>query len=130
MPGGKIVAILIIATACVTCGTRHKGEISGIDWDAWKADRNGCQMTRETYIDTLAAQTDLLKTMSEMEIVELMGRPDETELLERNQKFFTYFLEGGPGCASTDGGSMWLIVRFNAVGLAKEVMIEGEVTGE
>ena len=61
--------------------------------------------------------------MSEMEIVELMGRPDQTELLKRNQKFFTYFITGGPGCAVADSVVTLLTIRFNAMGLAKEVEV-------
>ena len=58
-----------------------------------------------------------------MEIVELMGRPDQTELLKRNQKFFTYFITGGPGCAVADSVVTLLTIRFNAMGLAKEVEV-------
>jgi len=127
MRGSRATALLIAIFTCFGCGNPPGDKIAGIDWEVWKTDRNGCQMKREGYADTLAAQTDRLKALSEMEIVKLMGRPDRTELLERNQKFFTYFLNGGPGCADTRNGTLWLAIRFNAMGLAKEVMLQGEV---
>ena len=60
-----------------------------------------------------------------MQIVKLLGRPDQNELSTRNQKFFYYFLEPAPACGTaTDSLSARLSIRFNAVGLAKEVAIE------
>lgn len=59
-----------------------------------------------------------------MDVVQLLGRPDENQLLERNQKFYTYYLEPGPLCENSKEGAKKLILRFNAMGLAKEVMIK------
>lgn len=58
-----------------------------------------------------------------MDLVDLLGRPDENQLLDRNQKFFKYYLEPGPNCDNPKVDAKKLVLRFNAMGLAKEVMI-------
>jgi hypothetical protein len=105
-----------------SCTNRHE-EITDVDWEAWKADRNGCLMKRALSRTELASQIDRLKSLSEMDIVGLMGRPDQTELYERNQKFYTYFVSPGPLCKSPDSSARRLTIRFNAMGLAKEVSL-------
>jgi hypothetical protein len=60
-----------------------------------------------------------------MQIVRLLGKPDRNELFTRNQKFFEYYLQPSPECnADSAGTAMKLVVRFNAMGLAKEVAVE------
>ena len=122
MRGHNLVA-LALCSLLVCCGTPHE-DVTGINWADWKADRNGCQGKRASYILQLTNQKDKLKSRSEMDIVELMGRPDQTELLKRNQKFYTYYFASGPGCAVTDTTGTKLVIRFNAMGLAKEVALE------
>ena len=103
-------------------------ELTGIDWNVWKQDRNGCQRQRLAFLDPITTQKDKLRARSEMDIVDLMGRPDQTELYKRNQKFYTYYVVDGPGCASVDSTGKKLVIRFNAMGLAKEISVEYPLT--
>jgi outer membrane protein assembly factor BamE (lipoprotein component of BamABCDE complex) len=96
----------------------------GIDWTVWKEDADACKNQRAQYIEPLSRQLGKLKGLSEMEVVKLMGKPDQNELYKRNQKFYHYFLKPGLPCAKSDSGVSKLTVRFNAIGLAKEVSIE------
>jgi|SRR5690349_18872144 len=114
------LSTLVLILGC----TGSYENINGVDWEAWKGDRNGCGSARLAYLTPLKDQLGKLKKRSEMDIVELMGRPDETELYKRNQKFYTYFFDGGPECANRDSTSTRLVIRFNAMGLAKEVAVE------
>jgi hypothetical protein len=76
-------------------------------------------------INALQTEKDKLLSLNEMQIVDLLGRADQNELLKRNQKFFSYFLTPGPDCNNQeDTTSIRLVIRFNAMGLAKEVTIE------
>jgi outer membrane protein assembly factor BamE (lipoprotein component of BamABCDE complex) len=60
-----------------------------------------------------------------MQIVELLGRPDRNELYKRNQKFYYFNLKPAPDCPNYNPeDNARLAIRFNAMGLAKEVMIE------
>ena len=122
MRGANLILCLSLIFV-LSCSRSHE-EISGINWDAWKSDRNGCNKQRIEYLSSLSEQVDKLKARSEMEIVELMGRPDETELYKRNQKFYTYFFRGSSACQEADSASSKLVIRFNAMGLAKDVEVE------
>lgn len=123
MRGNNIAIFLVLVAIFASCSAGKK-DIEGVDWNSWKSDKNGCQNKRQAVRHEIEQQRDRLKSLSEMDIVALMGRPDQTELLKRNQKSFTYFLQGGPDCATADTVSLKLIIRFNAMGLAKEVALQ------
>ena len=75
--------------------------------------------------DALVSQKDKLLALSELDIVDLLGKPDEQELYKRNQKFYYYFIEPSPECSlPSEGASLRLVIRFNAMGLAKEIVTE------
>jgi hypothetical protein len=100
-------------------------ELKGIDKETWMDDKGACKNIRSSMIENVRSQKDQLLALSEMQLVELLGRPDENELYKRNQKFYTYYLEPGPACDSTKGDeALKLVIRFNAMGLAKEVIVE------
>ena len=74
----------------------------------------------------LRSQSQKLLALSEQEIISLLGKPDENELFKRNQKFYYYFLEPSNACnlTSRENDPEKLVIRFNAIGLAKEVSVE------
>jgi hypothetical protein len=99
--------------------------LEGIDLSKWQEDKNGCNNVRGISRETLDKQKTKLLALDEMQIVTLLGRPDQNELSTRNQKFFYYFLAPSGSCGGKHAENPErLIIRFNAVGLAKEVMIE------
>ena len=98
--------------------------LEGIDKARWEEDKYGCNNIRSTMRASLDSQKEKLLTLDQMEIVELLGRPDQNELSKRSQKFFYYFIEPGPACTNkADTLAERLAIRFNAMGLAKEVAI-------
>lgn len=107
----------------ISCGKKLPS-FDGIDLAKWKEDKNGCIGDRSQSIAILEQQKDKLKSLDQMEIVNLLGRPDRNELYKRNQKFFYYFLEAGVICGVENEHPKRLSIRFNAVGLAKEVIVE------
>ena len=97
-----------------------------MDLRQWKDDRNGCERLRSAMKETLNRQKEKLLALDELQIVELLGKPDRHELYKRNQKFYYYFIEPSPDCAQQDTtSSKKLTIRFNAMGLAKVVVIDG-----
>lgn len=72
----------------------------------------------------LKEQKNKLLALDEMEIINLLGRPDENELYKRNQKFYHYFLEPAESCAPSAKKPVKLILRFTAMGLVNEVAVE------
>lgn len=73
-------------------------------------------------------EKEKLLGLDEVQTVKLLGSPDQEELYSRNQKFYYYFIDPAAQCGTPgDSTAEKLVIRFNAVGLAKEVSI---VSGE
>ena len=111
--------LLVVAAAC----GQAIPKLEDIDQRQWKDDKNGCAGKRTTMTEALQRQATALQGLSEMQIIDLLGRPDQNELYSRNQKFYVYFLEPGKACGKEMDGHK-LSIRFNATGLAKEVVVE------
>lgn len=75
-------------------------------------------------ITAITKEKEKLKVLSEMDIIQLLGRPDENDLLQRSQKFYVYYLEPGPLCDQSKAEAKKLILRMNAMSLTKEVQIK------
>ncbi len=99
--------------------------LEGVDLQTWKDDKHGCSGKRSTMMSSINSQSEKLLSLSESEIIRLLGKPDENELYKRNQKFYYYLLEPSKTCSDTISvDPRKLVIRFNAVGLAKEVVVE------
>jgi hypothetical protein len=119
--------VLSYFACCVLGGCTKNPQINGVDWDAWRADRGGCSGHRTAKIDTFLVQKNQLKGVTANYIGELLGRPDQEKLDERNQKYYTYFLESGSHCGNHASATpMRINIRFSAIGLATEVIFERE----
>jgi len=114
--------LLSVVSLVFSCG-KPLPDLSPIDLAQWKEDKGGCKNIRTSYLAQLTEQKDKLKGLAEGDIIKLLGRPDRNELYKRNQKFYYYDLEPGKSCDSTLTNQQ-LILRFNAMGRAKEVSIE------
>jgi hypothetical protein len=99
--------------------------LQNFDTEKWKADKNGCDGERKLMLASIESQRSELLGYEELQLVELLGRPDQNELSKRNQKFYFYFIDPAPICVDNDGITpKKLTIRFTAMGLAKEVLIE------
>lgn len=118
------LSFVAIALTIFSCG-KSLPVLEGVDQHSWKEDKNGCDNKRSEMKAAIKNEKDKLLALDEMQIVSLLGRPDRNELFKRNQKFFLYFIEPSTDCVSDSlNNPMKLVVRFNAMGLAKEVAIE------
>ena len=107
------------------CCNSTPEKVKDFDDDTWKSDRYACKGERSRQIDNLMKQREKFLAFDEMAIVDLLGKPDEQEIYKRNQKFYYYYVEPGPKCTtSKEVAAQRLIIRFNAVGLAKEIDLE------
>jgi len=70
--------------------------LDGIDSEKWKADRDACQGYRQSVAAAMKSELVKLKGLSEMDVIRLLGKPDENELYKRNQKFYSSFNTGSP----------------------------------
>ena len=120
----KSLSILLVLLIFLSCD-KPLPTLEGIDARRWEEDKNACNGARTAMRESIGKEKEKLLSLTQMQIVKLLGRPDQNELSTRNQKFFYYFLEPAPACGNaTDSLGARLSIRFNAVGLAKEVAIE------
>ena len=98
--------------------------LQGVNIEKWKADKNGCLGYRQSIKASLASEISKLKGLAEMDVIRLLGKPDQNELYKRNQKFYSYFISPGPSCITADSASQKLVLRFNAMGYAQLVSME------
>lgn len=120
------LSLLIAAALLNSCG-KELPVLDGIDQQAWKNDKNACSEKRTAMIDGMTSQKEKLLGLSESSVVEVLGKPDRNELYKRNQKFYYYYFQPSEDC--TTGrlkveNPARLIVRFNAMGLAKEITVD------
>ncbi len=113
------VFTLLLSIVFISCD-RPLPSLANVDQERWKNDKSGCKGDRAAMLQPLKEQKAKLQGLSEMQIVKLLGKPDQNELYKRNQKFFFYWISG-PKC-STD--SLRLGIRFTAMGFAKEISFE------
>lgn len=114
---------LVLIFLVVGCG-KTLPKFENIDLKLWKEDKNACEQYRTSVISTLDSQKNKLLALDERQVVELLGNPDRNELYKRNQKFYYYFLTPTSDCANPSSESKRLAIRFNAMGLAKEIALE------
>ena len=93
-------------------------EINGFDSEAWKKSAASCDSSKINQAIILIEQVDELLSEGEAEIKGLLGKPDEHELYNRNQKFFYYNLND-KNCPEPKR----LSIKFDALDRAKEVRI-------
>lgn len=118
--------IAVFALFLPGCG-KELPTLENLNPEQWKSDRNACGTYRVTAAQALVVQKEKLLALKEMQVVELLGRPDRNELYRRNQKFYYYYLKPAPDCPNYSAGAgsgTRLAIRFNAMGLAKEVIVE------
>jgi hypothetical protein len=113
-----LLSILLFSISC----SKPLPELLDFDQQVWKDDPKGCKGDREQYNSPLFVQRNLLKGLSEVDLVTLLGQPDKTDLSEHHEKFYSYYMTPGPECNGASAFSV-LEVRFNATGVSKEVTI-------
>jgi hypothetical protein len=122
----RLAWLLSISVICFSC-SKPLPELSDVDLTAWKDDPKACNGTRAKFLEPLQQQREKLKGLSENELVALMGKPDLNDLSKRHEKFYYFYIDPSPACGG-DSTAMRLIIRFNAVGLSREVAIERMIT--
>ena len=120
-----ICSFFLFSLIFFSCG-KSLPSLDGVDLKSWNEDKNGCSGKRLSMEESIVAQREKLLALGELQIVELLGKPDVNELSKRNQKFYYYYLQSAKECGNGDSTltPKRLAIRFNAMGLAKEVQVE------
>jgi hypothetical protein len=98
-------------------------QLEGTNMNTWKSDRQGCKNERKAMVSSIITQKDKILARSEAMVIEALGKPDQVELYKRNQKLYHYRLSPALTCTSSDSSNRELLIRFNAMGRAKEIFI-------
>jgi hypothetical protein len=119
------VFVLAAIFSFYSCGDKRKTrKLEKFDSSAWIADKDGCSGIRLAMKDSLLKAKYTMRGLRMNEIQRVLGHPDAEELAERNQKYYIYYLEPGPGCTHGLDTSLALFVRFSAVGIANEFTLK------
>jgi len=123
----KVYFVALFATTMVISPSCSRRKVLGdFDSQKWISDKGGCSGTRMKMKNDLLLIKYKLRGLKYSEITQVLGRPDTEELYERNQKFYTYYLQKGPDCPQVDSlKSIKVQIRFTAVGISKEVQFLG-----
>lgn len=101
----------------------QKIDLPHFDEEIWQADIHGCLGDRKEMVESLLDSKKHIQGLNEDEVIHILGKPDRNQLYRRNQKFYIYDITGSEFCASDPVPYTYLNIRFNATGLAKEVMV-------
>ena len=116
--------ITLLALALLLASCQSGVQLQDFDQTRWQSDTFGCQSQRLELYQSLLRQREQLIGLSQHEIIELLGQPDEHELYQRTRKFFYYHLDPAPSCDQyQEVNQQVLSVRFNALDMCNEVIV-------
>jgi len=98
-------------------------ELQGFDSQRWQEDENGCNGQRIELADEIINRKSEIMGLNENEISAVFGKPNRHELYSRNKKAYVYFIDGGPECDQPQENPDKVVIRFNGVGLAKDIIL-------
>lgn len=113
--------LIWLSTACL-----EKQAIRAEDFDqpTWKEDHQGCLAKRKHVVGQIIAIKHKFIGYNELEIRNLLGKPNQIELAERNKKYYYYYVEPGKQCQDTIAFfGKRLQVRFNALNQVDEIIV-------
>ena len=116
--------LLLVSLALVSCTSPI--QLEAFDSEVWKQGNEGCDENRRNMVTSLVEQKSLLLGESEARILRTLGQPDRNHLYGRNQKAYYYYLTPSSDCPVSGDSSTFLNLRFNAVGIASELLVMTE----
>jgi hypothetical protein len=125
MKNNILAKIAFVITCSLFSCSKSLPVLDGVDLKEWSDDKNACMGKRIAMKDAITNQKEKLLGLNEMELVSLLGKPDNNELYKRNQKFYYYHILPSKDCnLKTQNAVLQLVVRFTAMGVANEVSVE------
>ena len=109
----------MLFSLCVISCNQKSIDLPKFDESAWQIDKDGCSGTRLKMRNDLIKIKPQLKGLNNGQIISILGKPNKTNLIDRNQKYFIYNIS----CPSETGELSTLSVRFNAVGRSYEILV-------
>lgn len=107
---------IILVFACTSVPS-----LDNFDRQLWIEDSNGCSSRRISQVASLLEQEDKILGLKDLEVMELLGQPDETNLYQRTQRFLVYYLAPGPKCDSSNSNPDRIEIRISALNTVNEI---------
>ena len=118
MSKGKYISFALITL--FACSSNYS--LDNFNSDDWIADKNGCEMKRARLVEDLVNRKEELFSHGQKDIIAVLGKPNRHELYSRNKKAFVYYVSGGSVCTKSEDTQEKLVIRFDGIGRAKEVI--------
>ncbi len=115
----KTIFIILVLVSLTSCYKRLN--IEGFDKEQW-AKQEACSTYRLDAVNLITENEEVLLQATQNEIESILGKAEEHELYQRNQKFFHYRLTPPDSCGSYET-IQYLSVRFNAIGRANLIQV-------
>lgn len=117
-PTSHSIVWIILIFCSISCSNSDR-KFLNVDSDSWKSDTSGCTGYRVEYYKKLLMEKEVILGLNESKTKKLLGTPRQINLYTRGQKFFIYSID----CDEDSTQSKKLQIRFNAMGLASEILI-------
>ncbi len=114
----RIFYTLCCCLLLLSCDQKNL-DLPNFDETAWQADKDGCNGTRLGMREDLVKVKDQLKALNGDDVISVLGKPNTTNLADRNQKYFIYNIS----CDDHTSEASTLSIRFSAIGLSYEVLV-------
>jgi outer membrane protein assembly factor BamE (lipoprotein component of BamABCDE complex) len=114
--------VLVVCLLFYSCSQNEK--FDSFDSATWKQDKSACKDSRKALMNDFEGIRRELLGLAQDDVIDVLGRPDFQLLYKRNQKYYIYFIEPGIQCQGEKENSKarTVSIRFNAVGLASEII--------
>jgi hypothetical protein len=89
---------------------------------AWKKDMNGCLGDRVRLSAVLEPQRNELKMIEAPELIKVLGNPNSIEILQRQQRYYVYWIQNPAKCSDNAATYKEVRVRLSALGKVTEVL--------
>ncbi|MEO9871668.1 hypothetical protein [Ekhidna sp.] len=114
--------LYVLFTLLLTSSCYDRLSMEGFDEELWINSKEDCSTYRLDVASLIIEKQDILLKGTQNEVESLLGKAEEHELYNRNQKFFHYRLTPPNSCGDQKT-IKFLSVRFNAIGRANLVQV-------
>jgi hypothetical protein len=114
---------LLIVLFLFILSCNHGTVLQGFDSQRWQEDADGCKSQRLELADDIITRKAEIEGLGQNEITAIFGKPNRHELYSRNKKAFVYYIDGGPDCEIQKENPGKLVIRFDGIGRAKEIIL-------
>ncbi|GAA4841621.1 hypothetical protein [Algivirga pacifica] len=108
----KILGVLGILLLLGSCGKKLEVTEQEFSSITWKNDTKACQGKRAEQQEKFENIRERILGVRKDQVLQLLGRPDKTDLAKRNTSYFIYYVSEGKQCEGSDKNEEGDYYRF------------------